>query len=187
MEEQTMLRILDKFIWYAERNRIFEAKRYVNQELDNIKGISEQNCKRRKLNKTYCKICKNRNCNLNDNPKYENNNNIDKSQVIAILQELNETLCSNNITLSLEKVNEYIKIIKDKTVLEILPRIKLLLDKEEVYEAKTYLLLELANFKDITPAICKNTIYPTFDYFCKTCTNYNCSSNKNKKDENSLS
>lgn len=42
MEEQTMLRILDKFIWYAERNRIFEAKRYVNQELDNIKGISEQ-------------------------------------------------------------------------------------------------------------------------------------------------
>ena len=42
MEEKTMLRILDKFIWYAERNRIFEAKRYVNQELDNIKGISEQ-------------------------------------------------------------------------------------------------------------------------------------------------
>lgn len=37
MEEQTMLRILDRFIWYSNRNRLFEAKRYVQQELDNIK------------------------------------------------------------------------------------------------------------------------------------------------------
>ena len=124
MEEQTMLRILDKFIWYSNRNRLFEAKRYVQQELDNIKGITEVKCKRSKINKNYCKICKNRNCNLNSNPEY-NENKMDKSQIIDILQEVKETLLKNGIDQSLEKIDEYLKFIKDKTLIEILKRVKL--------------------------------------------------------------
>lgn len=184
MEEQTMLRILDKFIWYANRNRLFETKRYIQQELDNIKGITEVKCKRSKINKNYCKICKNRNCNLNSNPEYKENK-MDKSQIIDILQEVKETIFKNDIEQCIEKVNEYIKTIKDKTLLEILNRIKLFLDREELYEAKLYVMLELGNFKDTTPYTCKNTIYDNYDYYCKICTNFNCSSNKNKKDENS--
>lgn len=182
MEEQTMLRILDKFIWYANRNRLFEAKRYVQQELDNIRGITEVKCKRRKLNKDYCKICKNRNCNLNTNQQYQNNN-MDKSQIIDILQEVKETIFTNGIEQCIEKVNEYLKMIKDKILLEILERIKLFLDRKELYEAKLYIMLELGNFKDTTPYTCKNTIYDNYDYFCKSCSNYNCS--QNKKNENS--
>ena len=184
MEEQTMLRILDKFIWYSNRNRLFEAKRYVQQELDNIKGITETKCKRRKINKLYCNTCKNCNCNLNANSEYKENK-MDKSQIIDILQEVKETIFTNEIEQCLETVNEYIKIITDKTLLEILNRIKLFLDREELYEAKLYVMLELGNFKDTTPYTCKNTIYDNYDYFCKTCTNYNCSSNISKRNENS--
>ena len=184
MEEQTMLRILDKFIWYSNRNRLFEAKRYVQQELDNIKGITEVKCKKRKINRLYCNTCKNCNCNLNANPEYKENK-MDKSQIIDILQEVKETLLKNGIDQSLEKINEYLKFIEDKTLLEILNRLKLFLDREGLYEAKLYIMLELGNFKDTTPYTCKNTIYDNYDYFCKTCTNHNCSSNKNKKNENS--
>lgn len=184
MEEQTMLRILDKFIWYIEKNRLLEAKRYVQQELDNIKGITETKCKRRKINKGYCNICKNRNCNLNANLEYKDNN-MDKSQTINVLQEIKETIFINDIDQSLEKVNKYIKIITDKTLLEILNRLKIFLDRKEISYAKDYVLLELENFNDTTPYTCKNVLYDNYDYFCKICTNFNCSSNKNKRNENS--
>ena len=59
------------------------------------------------------------------------------------------------------------------------------LEQEKLYETKLYVMLELGNFKDTTPYTCKNTIYPTYDFFCKNCTNYNCTSNKNKDNENS--
>lgn len=184
MEEQTMLRILDKFIWYANRNRLFEAKRYVQQELDNIKGITEVKCKRRKINKLYCNTCKNCNCNLNENPEYKENK-MDKTQIIDILQEVKETLLENDIGKCLEKISEYLKVIEDKTLLEVLNRVRRFLDREGLYEAKLYIMLELGNFKDTTPYTCKNTIYDNYDYFCKTCTNYNCSSNISKRNENS--
>ena len=106
MEEQTMLRILDKFIWYSNRNRLFEAKRYVQQELDNIKGITETKCKRRKINKLYCNTCKNCNCKLNANPEYKENK-MDKTQIIDILQEVKETLLENDIGKCLEKISEF--------------------------------------------------------------------------------
>ena len=62
-----MLNLLDKFEWLLVRNRSFEAKRLVKQELENIKGITEQNCKKIKLRKDYCVMCKNYNCNKNIN------------------------------------------------------------------------------------------------------------------------
>lgn len=65
MEENTMLKLLDGFEWLLVRNRSFEAKRLVKQELENIKGITEQKCKKIKLRKDYCVMCKNYNCNNN--------------------------------------------------------------------------------------------------------------------------
>ena len=105
------------------------------------------------------------------------------SQIIDILQEVKETIFTNDIEQCIEKVNEHLKTIKDKTLLEILERIKLFLDRKELYEAKLYIMLELGNFKDTTPYTCKNTIYDNYDYFCKNCSNYNC--RQNKKNENS--
>lgn len=63
------LTLLDRFNWLIERNRTFEAKRVVEQEKNNLLGITELECKRRKVNEGYCKVCTNRNCNLNQNKK----------------------------------------------------------------------------------------------------------------------
>lgn len=70
-EDTYTLNILDRFNWLIERNRTFEAKRVVIQEKNNLLGITEQICKLRPINKGYCRVCKNRNCNLNENK--ENN------------------------------------------------------------------------------------------------------------------
>ena len=67
VEEITFLNILDKLNWLIVRNRSYEAKRLVKQEIENLKSITEENCKRFKLNKTYCRLCKNLNCNNNQN------------------------------------------------------------------------------------------------------------------------
>lgn len=64
-----MLEILDKIEWLIVRNRFIEARRIVKQELENLNGITEQKCKRLKINQVYCRICRNRNCNLNKNTK----------------------------------------------------------------------------------------------------------------------
>lgn len=60
-----MLNILDKLNWLIARNRLYEAKKLVKQEIGNLKSITEKNCKRFKLNKTYCRVCTNLNCNNN--------------------------------------------------------------------------------------------------------------------------
>lgn len=65
MEEITLLNILDRLDWLIVRNRSYEAKKLVKQEIENLKSITEKNCKRFKLNKTYCRVCTNLNCNNN--------------------------------------------------------------------------------------------------------------------------
>lgn len=67
VEEITMLNIIDKLNWLIVRNRSYEAKKLVKQEIENLKEITEKNCKSFKINKTYCKVCKNSNCNINQN------------------------------------------------------------------------------------------------------------------------
>ena len=62
-----MLNILDRLDWLIVRNRSYEAKRLVKQEIENIKEITEKNCRRYKLKKTYCQVCSNLNCNYNQN------------------------------------------------------------------------------------------------------------------------
>lgn len=64
-----MLNILNKLDWLIVRNRSYEAKRLVKQEIENVKEITEKNCRRYKLNKTYCSVCSNFNCNYNQNQK----------------------------------------------------------------------------------------------------------------------
>lgn len=43
MKETVMLNILDKLEWLVARNRTFKAKKVLKIELDNLKGITEQN------------------------------------------------------------------------------------------------------------------------------------------------
>ena len=68
-EDTYTLNLLGRFNWLIDRNRTFEAKRLVKQEKENLLGITELECKRRKVNEGYCKVCTNRNCNLNQNKK----------------------------------------------------------------------------------------------------------------------
>ena len=66
MEEKIMLNILNRIQWLIIRNRFFEARRLVKQELENLNGITETKCKVHTLNADGCKSCKNYNCNLNE-------------------------------------------------------------------------------------------------------------------------
>ena len=63
MKETVMLNILDKLEWLIVRNRTFEAKRRLKIELENLRGITEQQCKLTKVRKDYCNFCWNYNCN----------------------------------------------------------------------------------------------------------------------------
>ena len=67
MEEKVMLNLLNRVEWLIIRNRFVEARRLVKREIENLKGITEQNCKPYKYNKDNCSTCKNLNCNLNNN------------------------------------------------------------------------------------------------------------------------
>ena len=67
MEDTTMLELLDTIEWLVVGNRIVEAKSLVKQELDNLKDITQNKCKLLKVNKGYCRVCKNINCKLNEN------------------------------------------------------------------------------------------------------------------------
>ena len=65
--DSVIIQLLDRFNWLIVRNRFIEARRLVEQELDNANGVTVQKCKRFKLNKTYCRICTNYNCSNNEN------------------------------------------------------------------------------------------------------------------------
>ena len=67
MNESTMLSLLVRIENLVDKNRFVEAIRLTEREIENLKGITEQKCKRYKINKGYCKICTNVNCNLNTN------------------------------------------------------------------------------------------------------------------------
>lgn len=67
MEEKLMLSLLDRIEELVNKNRFVEARRLTERELENLQGITEQKCKAHKINKGYCKICSNSNCNLNNN------------------------------------------------------------------------------------------------------------------------
>ena len=67
MEEKVLLWHLDRLERLIEKDDLYYARRYNKQEIENIKGITEQKCKRHVVNKGYCRLCKNLTCNLNNN------------------------------------------------------------------------------------------------------------------------
>ena len=67
MEEYKMIFLLYRLETQCNRNGLFVAKKIIKQELENLKGITEQKCKKIKVRKDYCIYCKNYNCSLNKN------------------------------------------------------------------------------------------------------------------------
>lgn len=64
-----MLEILKRIKNCLEHKALYEAREYTRLEIDNLKGITEKNCKSSKYycDSWYCKECKNFNCTGNMN------------------------------------------------------------------------------------------------------------------------
>lgn len=69
MQNEKMLEILKRVQICLERNSLYEAREYIKLEIDNLKGITEKNCKSSKYycNDWYCRECRNFNCSGNMN------------------------------------------------------------------------------------------------------------------------
>ena len=46
MEKEKFLEILKRIQLFLENDDLFEAKEYINLEIENIEGITEKNCKK---------------------------------------------------------------------------------------------------------------------------------------------
>lgn len=69
MEGTKMLGILNRIKYCLEHDSLDIAKQLTKLEINNLKGITEQNCKNTKYYyyDWYCKYCSNLNCNSNQN------------------------------------------------------------------------------------------------------------------------
>ncbi|MCR5146765.1 MAG: hypothetical protein K6B70_05430 [Clostridia bacterium] len=65
MDEKKMVVLLYRLERQCNRNGLFVIKKLLDQELKNLKGITEKVCKKRKIREDYCNYCDNINCNLN--------------------------------------------------------------------------------------------------------------------------
>lgn len=173
MEEKVMISLLDRFISYADGNRLVEAKRLAEQEINNVKGITEQKCKKRKLLINACSHCTNANCNLNTTQVEMNN-----EDVIRVLEDLKDITKENDTKKVSEQIENYLLIIKDQKVIEILKAVKGFADREMLLETRDYILLELGNFTGTTPVECKKHNKYHKDWYCSYCSIYNCPDNK---------
>lgn len=70
--------------------------------------------------------------------------------------------------------------MEETKMLKILDTIRILLEKNCLFEAKEYIRIEIENLKGITQKKCRNTKY-FFGSYCKYCSNLNCSKNRNKE------
>ena len=66
MEEIKMLEILNRIKVCIKRDSLMIAKDLVRLEINNLKGITEKNCKNTKYYYDNCKFCSNLNCNANN-------------------------------------------------------------------------------------------------------------------------
>ena len=73
MKVYKMVILLYRFEECCDLNHLVLAKRLVRQEIENLKGITEQKCRKRKVREDYCNYCSNSNCNYNPKKvsKYE--------------------------------------------------------------------------------------------------------------------
>lgn len=69
--------------------------------------------------------------------------------------------------------------MEEKTLLEIINRIKNFIEHNNIFEAKEYIELELNNLNGTTQLQCQNTKYHFYPTYCKYCSNINCESNRN--------
>ena len=70
--DKKFLCLLGKFKFIADKNRLFEGRRLIERELENLNGVTELKCKNRKYNNRWCEVCENYNCNLNANQALKN-------------------------------------------------------------------------------------------------------------------
>lgn len=68
--------------------------------------------------------------------------------------------------------------MEETKMLKILDTVRVLLEKDCLFEAKEYIRIEIENLKGITQKKCRNTKY-FFGNYCKYCSNLNCSENEN--------
>lgn len=71
--------------------------------------------------------------------------------------------------------------MEELKMLELLNRIKICIERDSLDIAKDLIELEIENLKGITEQRCKNTKYYYYDWNCKYCENFNCSSSNNNK------
>lgn len=69
MQNENMLEIIKRIQLILELDHLYEAKEYIKIEIENLKGITEKNCKNSRYycNDWYCKECRNFNCSGNMN------------------------------------------------------------------------------------------------------------------------
>ena len=69
MDNEKMIKILDRIKLFIEQDSLNLAKEMTKLEIENLKGITEQRCKNTKYYyyDWYCKYCSNFNCNSNKN------------------------------------------------------------------------------------------------------------------------
>lgn len=70
--------------------------------------------------------------------------------------------------------------MKETEMLEILDRIRNLLESCSPDVTKQYVELEIENLVGTTTERCKNTKYYFYNWYCKFCSNANCISNRNR-------
>ena len=67
MDEIKMLEVLKRLRICIERDSLMIAKDLVQLEINNLKGLTEKNCKNTRYYYDNCKFCSNLNCNQNSN------------------------------------------------------------------------------------------------------------------------
>lgn len=70
--------------------------------------------------------------------------------------------------------------MEESTMLQILNRIKICIDRNSLDIARDLVNLEIENLKDLTQKKCKDTRYYYYKRSCQNCNNLNCSSNMNR-------
>ena len=70
--------------------------------------------------------------------------------------------------------------MEEVRLLEVINRIKVLLEGGHWFEAREYTDLEIRNITGATAEECKNTKYNFYPTYFKYCSNTNCGDNQNK-------
>jgi len=73
MKKTTLLEIIERIENCLEYGSVDIAKQLIKLEIENLKGITEERCKKTKyyFYDDYCKYCSNLNCNSNQNKNEE--------------------------------------------------------------------------------------------------------------------